>query len=145
MRTDANCLRVFAQYFKVTNVLIESRISQILNRQQASTLPDIPRNFHLSGKDVKDVHFFSFSYLYAFSQVVPAEAAVEDISEPKTVVAPSEAPLSELGFSRQLLKDGGEEKVVPAPGRNDGSEKLRKSEEEAAEGALVALVSSRPA
>lgn len=81
----------------------------------------------------------------AFSQVVPAEAAVEDISEPKTVVVPSEALLSELGFSRQLLKDGGEEKVVPAPGRNDGSEKLRKSEEEAAEGALVALVSSRPA
>lgn len=77
--------------------------------------------------------------------MVPAEAAVEDISEPKTVVVPSEALLSELGFSRQLLKDGGEEKVVPAPGRNDGSEKLRKSAEEAAEGALVALVSSRPA
>lgn len=80
-----------------------------------------------------------------FARAVPAEAAVEDISDPKSVVVPSEAPPSELGFRRQLLKDGGEEKVVPTPGRSDESEKLRKSEEEAAEGALVALVSSRPA
>lgn len=76
--------------------------------------------------------------------LVPAEAVVADISEPKSVVVPSEAPPSELGFRRQLLKDGGEEKVVPTPGRNDESEKLRKSEEEAAEGVLLALVNSRP-
>lgn len=59
-------------------------------------------------------------------------------------MVPSEAPPSELGLSRQLLKDGGEEKVVPTPGRNDESEKLRKSEEEAAEGVLLALVNRRP-
>lgn len=76
--------------------------------------------------------------------LVPAEAVVADISEPKSVVVPSGAPPSELGFRRQLLKDGGEEKVVPPPGRNDESEKLRKSEEEAAEGALLALVNSSP-
>lgn len=40
VRTDTNCLRVFAQYFKVTNVQIESRISQILNWQQMLTLQD---------------------------------------------------------------------------------------------------------
>lgn len=57
---------------------------------------------------------------------------------------PSDTPPSELGFTRQLLKDGGEEKVVPAPGRNDESEKLRKSEEEGAEGILLALVNRRP-
>lgn len=67
-----------------------------------------------------------------------------DIREPKSVVVPSEAPPSELGFTRQLLKDGGEEKVVPPPERNDGSEKLRKSEEEGAEGVLLALVNRRP-
>lgn len=72
----------------------------------------------------------------------PAEAVVADIREPKSVV-PSEAPPSELGFTRQLLKDGGEEKVVPPPGRNDESEKLRKSEE-GAEGVLLALVNRRP-
>lgn len=69
---------------------------------------------------------------------------VADIREPKSVVVPSEAPPSELGFTRQLLKDGGEEKVVPPPGRNDESEKLRKSEEEGAEGVLLALVNRRP-
>lgn len=67
-----------------------------------------------------------------------------DIREPKSVVVPSEAPPSELGFTRQLLKDGGEEKVVPPPGRNDESEKLRKSVEEGAEGGLLALVNRRP-
>lgn len=76
--------------------------------------------------------------------LVPAEAVVADISEPKSAVVPSEVPLSELCFRRQLLKDGGEEKVVPTPGRNDESEKLRKSEEEAAEGVLLALVNNRP-
>lgn len=67
-----------------------------------------------------------------------------DIREPKSVAGPSEAPPSELGFTRQLLKDGGEEKVVPPPGRNADSEKLRKSEEEGAEGVLLALVNRRP-
>ena len=67
-----------------------------------------------------------------------------DTKEPKSVAVPSEAPPSELGFTRQLLKDGGEEKVVPPPGRNDGSEKLKKSEEEGAEGVLLALVNRRP-
>lgn len=67
-----------------------------------------------------------------------------DIREPKRDVVPSEAPPSELGFTRQLLKDGGEEKVVPPPGRNDESEKLRKSEEEGAEAVLLALVNRRP-
>lgn len=67
-----------------------------------------------------------------------------DIREPKSVVVPSEAPPSELGFTRQLLKDGGEENVVPPPERNDGSEKLRKSEEEGAEGVLLALVNRSP-
>ena len=76
--------------------------------------------------------------------MVPAEAVVADIREPKSVVVPSEAPPSELGFTRQLLKDGGEEKLVPPPGRNDASEKLRKSEEEGAEGVLLALVNRRP-
>lgn len=76
-------------------------------------------------------------------QRTPAEAAVVDIREPKSVDVPSEAPPSELGFTRQLLKDGGDEKVVPPPGRNDGSEKLRKSEGEGAEEVLVALV-NRP-
>lgn len=74
----------------------------------------------------------------------PAEAVVADTREPNSVVVPSEAPPSELGFTRQLLKDGGEEKVVPPPGRNDESEKLRKSEDEGAEGVLLALVNSRP-
>lgn len=69
---------------------------------------------------------------------------VADIREPKRVAVPSEAAPSELGFTRQLLKDGGEENVVPPPGRNDESEKLRKSEEEGAEGVLLALVNSRP-
>lgn len=86
--------------------------------------------------------FPAVDYLCDF---LPVEAAVEDISDPKSGVVPSEAPLSELGFRRQLLKDGGEEKVVPPPGRNDESEKLRNSEEEAAEGAFEALVSNRPA
>lgn len=76
------------------------------------------------------------------SFVAPAEAVVADISEPKSVVVPSETPLSELGFTRQLLNDGGEENVVPAPGRNEESVKLRKSEE--AEPVLVALVNRRP-
>lgn len=76
--------------------------------------------------------------------LVPAEAVVADIREPNSVVVPSEAPPSELGFRRQLLKDGGDEKVVPPPGRNVESEKLRKSEEEAAEGVLLALVKRRP-
>lgn len=49
-----------------------------------------------------------------------------------------------LGLGRQLLKDGGEEKVVPPPGRNDESEKLKKSEDETAEGVLFALVNSKP-
>lgn len=49
-----------------------------------------------------------------------------------------------LGLGRQLLNDGGEEKVVPPPGRNDGSEKLKKSEDETAEGVLLALVNSKP-
>lgn len=75
---------------------------------------------------------------------IPAEAVVADISEPKSVVVPSEAPPSDVGFGRQLLKDGGEEKVVPPPGRSDESEKLRKSEEEAAEGVLLALVNNSP-
>lgn len=132
MQTAANCARVFAQYFKVTNVLIESRISHIL---------DMETNIHSWGGSQG---FSVESPLWLLFAGVPAEAAVEDMSEPKSVVVPSEAPLSELGFRRQLLKDGGEEKVVPAPGRNDESEKLRKSEEEAAEGALVALVSNRP-
>lgn len=48
-----------------------------------------------------------------------------------------------LGLGRQLLNDGGEEKVVP-PGRNDESEKLKKSEDETAEGVLLALVNSKP-
>lgn len=76
--------------------------------------------------------------------LTPADAVVADIREPKRVEVPSEAPPSELGFTRQLLKDGGEEKVVPPPGRNDESEKLRKSEEEGAEGVLLALVNRRP-
>ncbi len=67
-----------------------------------------------------------------------------DIREPKSVAVPSEAPPSELGFTRQLLNDGGEEKVVPPPGRNAESEKLRKSEEEGADGVLLALVNRRP-
>lgn len=49
-----------------------------------------------------------------------------------------------LGLGRQLLKDGGEEKVVAPPGRNDESEKLKKSEDETAEGILLALVNSKP-
>lgn len=73
--------------------------------------------------------------------MVPAEAVVADIREPNSVVVPSDAPPSELGFTRQLLKDGGEENVVPPPVR---SEKLRKSEEEGAEGGLLALVNRRP-
>lgn len=76
--------------------------------------------------------------------MTPAEAVVADIREPKRVVVPSEAPPSEPGFTRQLLKDGGEEKVLPPPGRNDESVKLRKSEEEGAEGVLLALVNRRP-
>lgn len=76
--------------------------------------------------------------------MAPAEAVVADIREPKRVVVPSEAPPSEPGFTRQLLKDGGEEKVLPPPGRNDESVKLRKSEEEEAEGVLLALVNRRP-
>lgn len=59
-------------------------------------------------------------------------------------MVPSEAPPSELGFTRQLLKDGGEEKVVPPPGRRDGSEKLKNSEEEEEEDVLLALVNRSP-
>lgn len=73
----------------------------------------------------------------------PAEAVEGDMREPKRVVVPSEAPPSELGLTRQLLKDGGEEKVVPLPGRNDESVKLMKSEE-GADGVLLALVNRRP-
>lgn len=76
--------------------------------------------------------------------LVPAEAVLVDIMEPKSAVVPSEAPPSEHGFTRQLLKDGGEEKVVPPPERNAESEKLRKSEEDGAEGVLLALVNRRP-
>lgn len=47
-------------------------------------------------------------------------------------------------MGRQLLNDGGEEKVVPPPGRNDESEKLKKSEDETAEGILLTLVNSKP-
>lgn len=49
-----------------------------------------------------------------------------------------------LGLGRQLLNDGGEEKVVAPPGRNDESEKLKKSVDETAEGILLALVNSKP-
>ncbi|MEQ2187161.1 hypothetical protein GOODEAATRI_001754 [Goodea atripinnis] len=70
---------------------------------------------------------------------LPAEVVVADIREPKRVVVPSDAPPSELDLTRQLLKDGGEEKEVPPPGRNDESVKLRKSEEEGTAGALLAL------
>lgn len=80
--------------------------------------------------------------LWEFSYSFPPTAVV-DTREPNSVAVPSEAPPSELGFTR-LLKDGGEEKVVPPPGRNDESEKLRKSEDEGAEGVLLALVNSRP-
>lgn len=75
---------------------------------------------------------------------VPAEVVVADIREPKRGVVPSDAPPSELDFTRQLLKDGGEENDVPLPGRSDGSVKLRKSEEEGAAGVLLELVNSRP-
>lgn len=75
---------------------------------------------------------------------IPADAVVTDISEPKSGAVPSEALPSVLGLGRQLLKDGGEEKVVPPPGRNDESEKLKKSEDETAEGVLLALVNSKP-
>lgn len=75
---------------------------------------------------------------------IPADAVVTDISEPKSGAVPSEALPSVLGLGRQLLKDGGEEKVVPPPGRNDESEKLKKSEDETAEGVLFALVNSKP-
>ena len=74
--------------------------------------------------------------------MAPAEAVVADIREPNSVVVPSETVLSEEGLTRQLLKDGGEENVVPAPGRKEESVKLRKSEE--AEGVLLALLSKRP-
>lgn len=67
-----------------------------------------------------------------------------DTREPNSVVGPSKGTPSELGFTRQLLKDGGEEKVVPPPERNEDSEKPRKSEDEGAEGVLLALVNSRP-
>lgn len=43
-----------------------------------------------------------------------------------------------------LLKVGGEEKVVPLPGRNEGSEKLMKSEDDVADGILLALDNRRP-
>ena len=69
---------------------------------------------------------------------------VTDISEPKSGAVPSEAIPSVLGLGRQLLNDGGEEKVVPPPGRNDESEKLKKSEDETAEGILLTLVNSKP-
>lgn len=49
-----------------------------------------------------------------------------------------------MGLGRQLLNDGGEEKVVAPPGRNDESEKLKKSVDETAEGILLALVNSKP-
>lgn len=75
---------------------------------------------------------------------IPADAVVTDISEPKSGAVPSEALPSVLGLGRQLLKDGGEEKVVPPPGRNDESEKLKKSVDETAEGVLLALVNSKP-
>lgn len=82
--------------------------------------------------------------LWEFSYSFPptAEAVVADISEPKSVVVPSETVPSEEGLTRQLLKDGGEENVVPAPGRNEESVKLRKSEE--AVGVLLALLNKRP-
>lgn len=67
-----------------------------------------------------------------------------DISDPNNVVDPSEAPPSEPVFTRQLLNEGGDEKVVPPPGRRDESEKPRKSEDEGAEDVLLALVSKRP-
>lgn len=122
---------------------------RFLNLQQTMTLQDMLRKFYLSRNEVQGVFFFPLLYHFSavepFLRPLPAEAAVADINDPKRVVVPSLAPLSELGFRRQLLKDGGEEKVVPPPGRNDESEKLRKSEEEAAEGALEALVSNRPA
>lgn len=75
---------------------------------------------------------------------IPADAVVTDISEPKSGALPSEALPSELGLGRQLLNDGGEEKVVPPPGRSDESEKPRNSEDEAAEGVLLTLVNSNP-
>lgn len=59
-------------------------------------------------------------------------------------MVPSDPPPSELDLIRGLPKDGGEEKDVPPPGRNEASVKLRKSEEEGAAGVLLALVSSRP-
>lgn len=76
--------------------------------------------------------------------LLPADAVVADISEPKSGAVPSEALPSVLGLGRQLLNDGGEEKVVPPPGRNDGSEKLKKSEDATPDGILLALVSSKP-
>lgn len=75
--------------------------------------------------------------------VSPAEAVVGDMREPNRVAVPSEAPPSELGLTRQLLKVGGDEKVVPPLGRSDESVKLMKSEE-GAEGVLLALVKRRP-
>lgn len=82
--------------------------------------------------------------LWEFSYSFPptAEAVVADIREPKSVVVPSETVLSEEGLTRQLLKDGGEENVVPGPGRNEESVKLRKSDE--AEGVLLTLLNKRP-
>ncbi|TNN59495.1 hypothetical protein EYF80_030310 [Liparis tanakae] len=70
---------------------------------------------------------------------VPPDRAAEDDFSVQHRWQTDLAPPSELGFTRQLLKDGGEENVVPPPDRNDGSEKLRKSEEEGAEGVLLAL------
>ena len=64
--------------------------------------------------------------------------------DPNSVVDPSEAPPSEAVFTRQLLNEGGEEKVVPPPGRSDESENPRKSEDDGAEDVLLALVSRRP-
>lgn len=73
-----------------------------------------------------------------------AEAFVADAMEPNKLVVASEAPPSEFGLTRQLLKDGGEEKVVPPPGRRVGSEKLKKSEDEGVEGVLLAFAKRSP-
>lgn len=83
-------------------------------------------------------------WLWEFSYSFPptAEAVEADINEPKSVVVPSDTLLSEDGLTRQLLKEGGEENVEPAPGRSEESVKLMKSEE--AEDVLLALVNRSP-
>lgn len=88
--------------------------------------------------------FATWGFCWNTCEPLPADAVVADISEPKSGAVPSEALPSALGLGRQLLNDGGEEKVVPPPGRSDGSEKLRKSGDATAEGILLALVSSKP-